>query len=131
IEKFCIRGKILEVGCGVGSFLDEAQKRGWEVRGVEISKWASDYCVDKKDIIVHQGTLKTCNYNKNYFNTILYYHAIEHIVDPVSELKLAGSFLKRNGFIVIGVPNLRSFQAKKHGLRWSALIPEHIYLFVA
>ena len=38
VKKFKKRGRILDIGCSVGFFLNVAKKNGWESFGIEISK---------------------------------------------------------------------------------------------
>lgn len=46
-EKYRKTGKILDIGCSIGLFLTEAQKRGWEVHGTEFTDDAIEICKEK------------------------------------------------------------------------------------
>src|SRR5262249_36404199 len=37
IGRYQAPGRLLDVGCAAGFFIDEARQRGWEVAGIEIS----------------------------------------------------------------------------------------------
>ena len=65
-EKYRKNNRILDIGCGVGYFLEVAKQRGWDVYGTEFTDEAVQICEDK-GIQMHQGVLDPSNYQKEYF----------------------------------------------------------------
>src|SRR3990172_3753039 len=51
IEKFAKKGKIFDLGCATGVFLDICKKNRWKSYGMDISKYATSYA--KKTFKVH------------------------------------------------------------------------------
>lgn len=45
---------------------------------------------------------------KERFDTVMLAHILEHVDDPVTTLKIARKFLKKNGVVIVDVPNARS-----------------------
>lgn len=131
IEKYSNRGKLLDVGCGLGFFLKLASERGWKVNGVEISKLAADFVKKRHKLPVFNGTLAQANFKKGYFDAITLFDVIEHIPDPKSMLLQANELLKPNGLLAVTTPNIGSLSARILGTRWEEVkrVREHIYFF--
>ena len=68
-EKFKKTGKILDVGCGIGYFLEIAKQRGWEVYGTEYTDEAFEICT-RKGIKMNLGKLDQNNYESEMFEKI-------------------------------------------------------------
>lgn len=130
IEKWRSKGKILDVGCALGFFLDVARKSNWETFGVEISKHAVKYAVDKLGLNVFEGELKDANFQPNYFDVITFWDNIEHLRDPSATLMEANRILKKDGLIVITTANAAGINAKFFGKKWIIYAPPwHLYYF--
>lgn len=110
IEKFSKskRGKILDVGCATGVFLDICKKKGWVCYGVDISKYATDYAKEKFGIKAKAGNLVKVEYKSNFFDVISMWDFIEHLEKPYETLKEAERILKKNGLLFISTINEES-----------------------
>jgi len=131
INKFIKRGKILDMGCAFGFFLDLLQIDGWEVYGVEVSEYASKYAQTELGLNVFNGTLKNACFPDEFFDTIVMWDVVEHLSDPLAELREINRILKRDGLLVIQTPNIDSLIARFTGKRWACLQrpAEHYYYF--
>lgn len=69
ISRLVPTGKILGIGCSTGDLLDLFKSAGYETFGVEISKFAADYC-SRKGHQVYWGTIDKAPFPKNYFDAI-------------------------------------------------------------
>jgi len=124
------RGRLLDIGCAAGFLLDEARKMGFEVHGVELSKWAIDYARDKFGITtICHGALKGSEYPVNYFDVVVMTDVIEHLTDPMGTLVEIRKFLKPDGMICISTPDIGSFISKLLRAKWWGVKRAHIYYF--
>ena len=124
-------GRLLEVGCAGGFFLDIARNMGYEVEGIEISKSAVDFAKNRLDIpSIHQGCLEDVNVKKNHYDVIALWDVIEHLADPFATLRRLRTFLKEDGVLVMQTQDVNSWAAKLLGRRWHHYKHlEHIYHF--
>lgn len=123
-------GKLLEVGSATGYFLKAAKIRGWEVYGVEICKKGVEYSKREFGIITFFGTLKEANFPSKFFDVIVMYHTLEHLIDPLATLKEAKRILKDDGLVHISVPNISCWERILHGKKWGTFeLPSHLYCF--
>ena len=105
IERNCKRGNLLEIGPGLGSFLVVARKKGWSVEGMEPSKMMAKYCREKLKINVNENFLEKAKYKEGTFSVVYMDNVFEHVLDPVKTLLIIKKWLKKDGLIVIEVPN--------------------------
>lgn len=130
LQRFKKSGRLLDIGCSAGFLLAEARKMGWEVYGVELSKWAVDYARDKLGIMnVFPGMLKEAAHPSNYFDAVVLQDAIEHLTDPKSTLIEIRRILKSDGLICINTPDISSLMSKILRARWWGVKQAHLYYF--
>lgn len=125
-EKYRKLGKILDVGCGIGYFLEVAKKRGWEVYGTEYTDQAVSICRDK-GISMEQGILDPSNYDLDSFDVITSFEVIEHINNPLEELANFYSLVRPGGLVYITTPNFNSLLRYKLKSAYNVITyPEHL-----
>jgi len=130
ILKHKTSGKILDIGCGDGSLLKYLKESGWETYGVEFQESASLYARDVLGIDVFAGRLEDSDYPEESFDVISLIHVLEHLPDPSSILKKVRSLLKKDGILLIEVPNFNSFEARVFRSKWVGIAaPLHLYQF--
>lgn len=120
------KGQLLDIGCGTGYLLQAAKKKGWQVEGMEPGKTARKLA-KKKGLTVH----KSMDYLENKsFDCITLFHVLEHIHDLRKSSKAILKLLKQNGYLIIGVPNRDSWDARYYESNWAAWdVPRHLYHF--
>jgi 2-polyprenyl-3-methyl-5-hydroxy-6-metoxy-1,4-benzoquinol methylase len=129
IIKFKPQGRLLDVGCSVGIFLDVARKNGFDVKGVEVSTWASEFARQKGFDVITGGILEAA-YPEQSFDVVVLNHVLEHVPKPAEILLEAKRILKEDGLLVIGVPNFGSSMAAIKKEKWASLQPDqHIWQF--
>ena len=118
--------KLVDVGCGDGSFLLAARKEGWEVTGTEIHPApARDAGLDVRESIDQLPAEAS-------FDCVTMWHTLEHMRDVPSVLSAVARRLKPGGALVIAVPDLGGLQARVFGPNWlHADVPRHLYHFDA
>ncbi|MBC8495531.1 class I SAM-dependent methyltransferase [archaeon] len=123
-------GSLLDIGCGKGYFLNEAKKKGFQVQGVEISKPARNFGVEKLGLQIYNGTIEDFKPNKKY-DIITMYDLIEHLPNSLTSLKKVTSLLKENGLLIVETPNFDSVyrQLSPFTRFWSGYNQFHIVFF--
>jgi len=123
------KGKLLDIGCGSGTFIDFMNKYGWETTGIDFDDKAIE-AARAKNLNVKLGTLVEQNFSNDYFDAITLAHVIEHVYDPIELLTECYRILKTNGKIVIAIPNSESLGHKYFKKNWRGLEPpRHIHVF--
>lgn len=124
------KGKLLDVGCALGDCLIEAKKLGWkEARGLEIAEYAYRFAKDR-GLDVKKGVLEKDTFKRETFDVITYQDVIEHVEDPVAELKKAKRVLKKGGVIFLVTPDVGGWWERILGRWWYHYKPgEHIMYF--
>ena len=120
--------RLLDVGCHIGVFLEIAQERGWEAWGVEPSHWAAKEA-QSRGLRVIEGTLENAHLAGQSFDVITMWDVIEHLTDPLRELRESHRLLKKGGLICIHTMNIESPLARLMGSRWPWLMEMHLYYF--
>jgi len=103
------KGKILDIGCGVGIFLDIMKEMGWDVYGQDISPFAVKYC-KSKGYTVYKN-LSEIN-TEGTFDLITMFDVIAHIPNPLHYLEKVHKLLKEDGILVIKTPYHSNFLFK-------------------
>ena len=119
-------GRILDYGAGTGDFLNDMKTRNWEVVGVEPNPGARDLGLEK-GLDVY-GNLSEINSGE--FDVITLWHVLEHVPDFENILRQLRSKLKKDGILVIAVPNYRSYDSYYYNNIWAAWdVPRHLWHF--
>jgi 2-polyprenyl-3-methyl-5-hydroxy-6-metoxy-1,4-benzoquinol methylase len=126
MEPFRKTNKLLDVGCGIGYFLDVAKKRGWEVYGTEYTDEAVTIC-SNKGIQMHQGKLDPANYTPEMFDVITSFEVIEHINNPMEENGNFSELLRKGGLVYMTTPNFDSLLRYRLKEKYNVIrYPEHL-----
>ena len=122
--------KLLDVGCALGDCLMAAKENGWkEICGVEVSKFAYEFAL-KRGLDVKNTTLDKAGFKKSSFDAIAYQDVIEHVEDPLYELKTSFKLLKKDGYIFLVTPDVGGLWHKLLNGLWYHYKPgEHIMYF--
>jgi SAM-dependent methyltransferase len=118
--------RLLDIGCGDGSFLLAAREVGWDVMGTELNPGpARDIGLDVRESIDQLP----CSAS---FDCITMWHTLEHMLDILSMLLNIGRLLKPGGKLIVAVPDLGGLQARIFGPKWlHADVPRHLFHFDA
>ena len=104
LEGFGPRGRLLEVGCAGGFFLDAARARGWEVTGVEYSGAASHFAREDLGLDVRTGSLESAGFADGEFDALYMGDVLEHVVDPMATLAEVRRLLRPRGRLLLSGP---------------------------
>jgi len=124
------KGRLLDIGCGNGQFLDRMRQLGWEVVGVEPDGKAVSAARERSELEVFQGSLEEAKFPDRHFDAITMNHVIEHVQDPIGLLKECCRLLKPSGKLVVVTPNIKSVGRRMFDGAWLPWDPpRHLFLF--
>jgi SAM-dependent methyltransferase len=101
ILKFKKKGKLVDIGCGNGWFLELASKY-FSVAGVEPNISLLHFVSKKLKIDIYK---KIDSLKKDDYDVITLFDVIEHVNKPMKYLKKISEKLKKGGIILIYSPN--------------------------
>lgn len=123
-------GKLLDVGCGGGRFLNRMKKRGWNVEGIDFDVQTTNKVTARYGIKTHVGDLAQCALPASSFDVITMSQTVEHLYDPNATLRESLRILKPGGLLVMTTPNVRSIGTSEFGVSWRGWeAPRHLHLF--
>jgi SAM-dependent methyltransferase len=122
------QSRLLDIGCGSGTFVKMAAEAGFDAYGLEMSPEALEIAKRKTTGRVFGGEVSEMVERGEKYNVITLFHTLEHLLEPLQFLKRLSRILERPGTLIVQVPNSGSYQARLLGRRWYGLdCPRHIY----
>lgn len=129
IETIRKPGRLLDIGCSLGYFVEAAIHRGWDAEGLEISPYAAREAQDA-GLKVRCGVLEDAGYEDGSFDCVTMWDVLEHVPDPVGHMLEVRRVLADDGLVVIGTPDLGHLAFRLKKVKWRHLKPaEHIFYF--
>jgi 2-polyprenyl-3-methyl-5-hydroxy-6-metoxy-1,4-benzoquinol methylase len=125
------QSRVLDVGCGSGAFLNNIKaKTGCQVFGVDISENAVQAAKKLFGIDVFHGDIKDSIWPDCYFDIITAWQYLEHVNDPNQNIEKMSHLLKKDGVLIIAVPNFNSLLAVLFKEKWYHLdCPRHLCIW--
>lgn len=139
------RRRVLDAGAGGGEWLYLLQSRNHDVMGIEPHVGYARFATETYGLEIHNQLFAEVDLPSASFDAVTLFHVLEHLQDPVAELRSLASHLKPDGRFVLEVPNIlfrgMSYRTKWHKghlfgfdlrtLRWTAeaagLVAEELY----
>jgi len=122
-------GRLLDVGCACGFLLVAGRERGFEVEGVELSRWASEYGRNQLGLDIRRGELCELRLPAERYDVVTMVDVIEHLIDPRAVVAEVRRLLRPGGRVVLLTPDLGSLVARLTGPRWYGLLDDHYFYF--
>jgi SAM-dependent methyltransferase len=124
------RGRLFDLGCGVGNFLAAARDAGFEVAGIEPNQNAVRFARERyglRDVSAMRPADFLVARPNEKFEVLTFFEVLEHQEDPQGFLNIAKEFLADQGFLALSVPNRNRWQKgietldypPNHLTRWS------------
>lgn len=121
--------KLLDIGCGTGDFLQTALNNNWDVSGIEPNSQARQIANTKTENAVSEPD-QILEFPKHTFDVITLWHVLEHLPNLEEQIVTYKTLLKKDGTLIIAVPNFKSFDAIHYKEFWAAYdVPRHLWHF--
>ncbi len=120
---------ILDIGCGYGEAVGYHMARGCEAYGVEADSNVINV-KEKYNYNIHIGSFDDKEYEADYFDYVTMDQVIEHLQDPVNQIRNIHRILKPGGMLIMSTPNSNSLTAKIFRRKWLHWhVPYHLHFF--
>jgi len=124
------KGRILDVGCAIGDFMQVAKSRGWDPHGVDITADSIDEIRRRTGVEIKVGDFATVPYDENYFDVVNLGDSIEHMMDPHDALRKVHHILKPGGIGYLRTPDALHLMPLLFRQSWIQIKPkEHLFYF--
>lgn len=122
-------GRMLEIGCSSGDYMEHARQLGWIVDGVEFSGQAAEDA-RAKGFNVQNCAVEEMDPPSTPYDIIVAWMVLEHLHRPVEVLQKLRSMITPSGYLVILVPDINSLSRKifkEHS--YDIQLPTHLFHF--
>ncbi|MFN4261206.1 MAG: class I SAM-dependent methyltransferase [Gemmataceae bacterium] len=124
------QGRLLDFGCGGGSFLRRVHDQGWQVTGIDVSSDAVARIRAEFGLHALVGSLPHEELSPESFDVITMWHVLEHVHEPLRILREAQRLLVPGGHLYVAVPNIDSLPFRWFKQYWFGLdLPRHLTHF--
>lgn len=122
-------GKLLDIGCGTGYFLNKMKEMGWIVDGIEASASVREHVKNQFGIKV-QDSASLFSKEEKSFDVVTMWHVLEHLEHLHQVMTSLHKMLKDDGVAFIALPNKDSYDACHYKHKWAAYdVPRHLWHF--
>jgi SAM-dependent methyltransferase len=129
LENLMPGGRILDVGCATGHFLDALSDK-WDKYGLEVSEYAGRQACKRYGNRIQISPIQQANYPSDFFDAATLWETINHMADPMGDLTRIHQILRKDGIMAISVGDCKSLLARLMGKYWYHVTPPiHIYYF--
>lgn len=116
---------ILDVGSGLGLFLEQFKNADAELYALEVSDTCISYMKKNSPYLsILKGDFLNMNIEKK-FDVISMFEFIEHVISPLQVLQKAHKLLHKNGYLIITTPNIGNISFRILKRNWPAIHPLH------
>lgn len=122
-------GRLLDVGCYTGLFVQAALDTGWDAFGMEPSRWASDLAQRRLPSRVTAGFLREDAFAPDSFDVITSWDVIEHVTDPLGDLQRMVRLLRPGGWLFLSTMRSDAPVVRLLGRYWPWYMEMHRYYF--
>ena len=128
IKKYKPSGSLFDLGAGWGHFMLTGQQLGYDVYGIEISE--QPYLYSKNDLKLPVDHIDFFEMKEDKkFDIITMWDVLEHIDKADPFIEKCARINSKNGYIVIQVPQIDSYFAKKYKDEWKMMSLDHVNYF--
>jgi 2-polyprenyl-3-methyl-5-hydroxy-6-metoxy-1,4-benzoquinol methylase len=112
LEPYRGDGRLLDVGCSIGLFLDLARERGWHGTGIEFGQRALRHARDELGLEVLDVPLEDAGFAAASFDVVTILSVLEHTTDPRALVHECARVLAPGGVLYVITPNVESLACR-------------------
>lgn len=134
ILKYKKSGRLLEIGPWIGIFSANARDAGFDVTAIEINTQCVDFLNQVVGITAIQSSdpAQAMDTMPGRFDVIVFWHSLEHLKSPWRIIATAAQRLAPGGILVVGIPNIDSYDFSILRSAWQHLdAPRHLSFYTA
>ena len=121
--------RILEIGSYCGAFLKVARDAGFDIVGIEPSRWAAQASRGITTAPVVTGTVADLPAGLRSFDVVVAWDVLEHFADPVEELRKINLLLPDGGTLLFSTLMIDNWFPRLAGQYWPWLMDMHLFYF--
>jgi SAM-dependent methyltransferase len=107
LKDFLPRGiKAVDFGAGGGEWAYLLKSRGVEIFGIEPNQGYGGFAREHYGLNLFLGMYQEANLEKGAYEVATLFHVLEHLKDPVDDIRNLSAFLKDGGYFAIEVPDI-------------------------
>jgi len=123
-------GTLVEVGSYAGLFLEEMRNRGFDVLGIEPSRWGADVASERGlEVICSTLEAQADKADLGPFDVVVSWDVLEHVEDPRHMMEVLARWTKPGGTMIISTLDRTNWFARRAGARWPWIVPMHLHYF--
>jgi SAM-dependent methyltransferase len=120
---------LLDIGAGTGHFLKVMSDNGFNALGLEPDEDARNVASRESGIVLRR-IQELHELGDSSFDVVTMWHVLEHVYNLRKDLQQITALIRKDGVLIIAVPNHTSKDAGKYGSNWAAYdVPRHLYHF--
>jgi 2-polyprenyl-3-methyl-5-hydroxy-6-metoxy-1,4-benzoquinol methylase len=130
VQRYSQGGRLLDLGCGSGSFLHCLRGGAWTLWGIEMSAAAAQLARTRNLATILTDDVVQAPFPPETFDVITCFHVFEHMTSPREVLAKVKEWLKPGGIFCVHVPNIEAAEGRLFGSYWYPLeLPRHLFHF--
>lgn len=129
LKKYQANGKLFDLGAGWGHFLYTGKLLGYEIEGIEMAEMPYKYATEYLKLPVLNKDFFDYKPKTSYYNLLTMWDVLEHIDNCDEVIEKSFSMLNKGGFLILQVPQIDSFIAKRQKESWQAMGLDHVNYF--
>lgn len=129
IRNYKRSGSLFDLGAGWGHFMLAGKQLGYDVTGIEISE--NPYIYSSQDLklpVEHIDFFKMYKLPESY-DIITMWDVLEHIDEANKMVSRCAELLKKDGYLILQMPQIDSFIAKRQKAKWNMMGLDHVNYF--
>ncbi len=123
-------GRLLDVGCATGFFIDEARRAGWQVRGIDVSAWAAGYARERLNLDVMQGAFPHPALEGTPFNAVTMFNVLEQLPDPRAAEQALRRMVAPGGIVALETWDADALVVRLAGMHWHKYRPRETPIYL-